>query len=946
MEKLEDRALLATLSLGPTGLHVAEGGTATLQATLSETQMQPVTLYYRTMPGTATENTDYTGVTNQSVTIPPGATFANISIQISTDSQAEPAETFSVALLGATGATINPAASSVAVTIDDVASGGSGSGGGTTTLTLSAPTNVGEGEAFSLTAQLSPPGVYQINVGVDWGATPGAGPVGFSGTTSADGSFTIAHQYFDDGPAPGNGTPQDVQSITLTGTATQFTMQGPVYYPLSGITSTTIHNVAPSPVFDIYNYMPVGGPWWKATGVYQDVGLTDRGTAVINWGDGSPDTVFTNLEVGDEFNPEVHRYPRHGLSYTITITLTDDDTGSVSYSEGFTLYLFDLDNDANDNGEINAIDEPYEPLTPGVTPPETSIPGPGRHIAFNGDDDNENGVYDYLDTGPVVGEDDLEPIDVIWQKPSRPDIQNYLGWRIILTIWPYSQEAFYQNPRIWLTPDKSGEPLIIHNTQQDEYAATWTVGGADPLILSNDDPPIPADRNADELSKRFYVEAGGLGSLGMRLRLRTPGPGGGGQLVEEEFIAFTPFPQELLTIYDGQEGPAIADVDEDITGAVTVANKNNTDADEFIDNVDTSVKELRTGVDKHGRDEVDLMRLDVLRGANGSHHIRVFSNLPERVAFWTSSTKESLLPLGTGGEVDIYFPNYTPKFKTIWVELKDVSSELGDVVITAHFYRLFEDKVIATGIWATMTKWEFATIDYANLAADPWRIEMDAHLQQPVKDVFGGTGKRPNKVFDRVDVGPPPEHISGFHYVILFQFEFKPFDIQASLPRVKFDPTRQKAGVAWVTMPDGEVRRDVTNTYPYPIEWERPNDDGVPVGGPENDESHEPFQNSHVYAFDAPGMLFNDSASEAYVKQARKTNFWEWMRVRLDGVRPGLDDVDNAVPAAIEGSICSPYTGWNLQAAIKKHDGTWIRDDALPNDIAAGHVQPLQIPGQ
>jgi len=159
VEQLEDRSLLATLSIGPSGLHVAEGGMATLQAMLSQTQMQPVTVYYRTVAGTAIENTDYTGMTGQSVTIPPGAMFANISVSALNDMFLEGPETFSVELMGANGATVSPSPdNSTVVTIDNVQSGGGGGSGGSITVSLSLPSDVNEGQPFTMTGTINAAG--------------------------------------------------------------------------------------------------------------------------------------------------------------------------------------------------------------------------------------------------------------------------------------------------------------------------------------------------------------------------------------------------------------------------------------------------------------------------------------------------------------------------------------------------------------------------------------------------------------------------------------------------------------------------------------------------------------------------------------------------------------------------------------------------------------------
>ena len=134
----------------------------------------------------------------------------------------------------------------------------------------------------------------------------------FSGSTNPNGTFTVSYHYVDDGPGPGNGTPQDVQAITITGTATPM-MGGGSPIPVTGSTSTTIHNLSPTAVFDVYNDSPLGGHRWFAAGTFQDVGLADKGTLDVDWGDNSPHFILTNLSVGNTFS-QLHVYPADGSS--------------------------------------------------------------------------------------------------------------------------------------------------------------------------------------------------------------------------------------------------------------------------------------------------------------------------------------------------------------------------------------------------------------------------------------------------------------------------------------------------------------------------------------------------------------------------------------------------------------------------------------------------------
>lgn len=66
----------------------------------------PVTVWFRTQAGTARPQVDYVHVAEAPVTIPPGASEGTAVVQILSDREQEPDETFSVVLIGASGAVI------------------------------------------------------------------------------------------------------------------------------------------------------------------------------------------------------------------------------------------------------------------------------------------------------------------------------------------------------------------------------------------------------------------------------------------------------------------------------------------------------------------------------------------------------------------------------------------------------------------------------------------------------------------------------------------------------------------------------------------------------------------------------------------------------------------------------------------------------------------------
>jgi len=200
---------------------------------------------------------------------------------------------------------------STAVTVNNVAPA-------ITVLSVDPPV-IDENGSTTLSGSFTDPGTVDIHtVDIDWGD-------GNSDTvTLAVGarSFSMAHQYLDDDPT---GTPGDDYTITVTVTDDD-TGQS------TAATTVTVNNVAPAlgnlsvdpAVIDENDSTTLSGS-------FTDPGSVDTHTVEIVWGDGNNDT-FT-LAVGERSFSMARQYldddPTGTPSddYTITVTVTDDDTG-------------------------------------------------------------------------------------------------------------------------------------------------------------------------------------------------------------------------------------------------------------------------------------------------------------------------------------------------------------------------------------------------------------------------------------------------------------------------------------------------------------------------------------------------------------------------------------------------------------------------------------------
>ncbi len=283
---------------------VDEGGTTTLEGDISD-------------PGAAdtfTLDIDWDGdtVVDQSVNLPAGTTdFSVDHVYPDDDPTGTPADNYTIG---------------VTVTDDD-----GGSDTDTTSITVSnvAPTitslnatsPVDENGSTTLTGTYTDPGTQDtFALDVDWD-----GDLAFDETVAVSGgSFSVPHQYLDDDPS---GTPADTYTVNVrltdddTGADTDST-------------SVTVDNVDPVLTSLSVTSMIDEDGTVSLTGTLTDVGTLDTHSVTVDWGEGAPEAATVVQGAGSASFSASHQYLDDDPSgtpqdtYTITVTVTDDDTGS------------------------------------------------------------------------------------------------------------------------------------------------------------------------------------------------------------------------------------------------------------------------------------------------------------------------------------------------------------------------------------------------------------------------------------------------------------------------------------------------------------------------------------------------------------------------------------------------------------------------------------------
>jgi PKD repeat protein len=178
----------------------------------------------------------------------------------------------------------------VTVTVANVAPTVNGGGDATTD----------EGTAFTGSGTFTDPGTDTWTATVDYGDGGGALPL----TLGAGKTFTLSHTYAD------NGTFAVTVTVTDDDGGTD-----------SDAIRVTVNNAAPKPYAGADATVNEGSPF-SQNGSFADPGA-DIWTAKVNYGDGSGDLT---LQLSGKNFALNHTYTDNG-SYTVTVTVTDDDGG-------------------------------------------------------------------------------------------------------------------------------------------------------------------------------------------------------------------------------------------------------------------------------------------------------------------------------------------------------------------------------------------------------------------------------------------------------------------------------------------------------------------------------------------------------------------------------------------------------------------------------------------
>ncbi len=353
-------------------------------------------------------------------------------------------------------------------------------------------------------------------------------------------------------------------------------------------------------------------------------------------------------------------------------------------------------------------------------------------------------------------------------------------------------------------------------------------------------------------------------------------------------------------------------------GAVTVANLNDTNGDGIVDRDQQEV----VAANSAGRNEVDLMRLDLRRPTQFDPNSRVIlAVLGGSVRAWQHPTKVEEQPLPFS-----FHPQALPPVLTLWIEALEPSTVLRDIHLRAEHRvagnLVHSDEVRATAVWAerSLVKVTRSPLPGHNdIPDDADRQGFRAFINQSISQLdgtrFGLGTQRTNGQADTFTGGR-----------ILHEFTIQPPGVE-TLPTVTWDVTRQVfaqdhvivVGSAVPTLWTPDFKRDFPEAKVPPQNVELPNDDLD-----SSDEDNQPT-NRHIYSWDTPGQPLRAVWNNAEVAfWTRRDTFREFVRVRV-----GEGQQFQGTNRVLEGSRSSAYSEWHYADYLVRGPlATWVPDTA------------------
>lgn len=386
-----------------------------------------------------------------------------------------------------------------------------------------------------------------------------------------------------------------------------------------------------------------------------------------------------------------------------------------------------------------------------------------------------------------------------------------------------------------------------------------------------------------------------------------------------------------MDLYDGQNGKKA----DPTKGAVTVANKNDTNGNEIPDVDDGTV----TNFNGKGRDEVDLMKLVIKKNTAVDPSQLLLKEISGEFKLWRNSTKTNSFSLNSNGEAFLVDLPFIGNEATLFLEATSTSTSLKDINIQLNRYnagsQIVCDNESATAFWFDGIVKQSANSTTPILGTGGTLPDLDnARIINNINNVYiSVSGNRwGHGLFNKVAIpNDPIDNLDKrFGGRILFEFSVLPA-LADNQKYINIDITRQKK-VRSHQMKHGDaaILSDAGNTFNFPEEEnlnnELPNDDGSTI-----DEDNS-LKNNHIYSIDVPSTTTKQPSDLAFL--VRLMTFKEF--VRISPYSLGTPGVGGSL-----GSRASAKVPWSCFIYAKMGTGQRFVAD---NDLSSNSL-PVKIAG-